>query len=239
MKIYANKLVISLALPLFLAACATGGGGSSESSGKSEKIQKSKVCKGKIGDQTGAEVLLNLAKGDPSTFACNASYQFALSLRSSYAALGRAEDEKEAALFIEALRNGTGDPSSIKNIAATDATTDQKEKEQREIAEENAAARKQALVEAQKQRNDAIKNSAAGIASFIIGVKQAQAGLESSDPLAKLGAAAKTVELLQVLSVLPAIAEANEKFNANMAHLDKVLNVEKADSSALKNAKPD
>jgi len=238
MKTYTKKFVFALAVPLLLAACATGGG-SSDSSGKSEKIQKSKICKGKIGDQSGTEVLLNLAKGDPSTFACNASYQYALSLRSSYAALGRAEDEKEAALFIESLRNGTGDPSSIKNIAATDATTDQKEKEQRDIAEESASARKQALVEAQKQRNDAIKNSAAGVASFIIGVNQVQAGLQSDDPLAKLGAAAKIIELTQVLSVLPAIAEANDKFNANMAHLDKVLNVEKADSSALKKAMPD
>jgi hypothetical protein len=239
MKNTIKLFCFSLITPLLLVGCATGNVGRSEKSEKAERVRENRICKGKIGKQQTQEVLLNLAKGDPSGFACNASHHYAQALAKTYAALGRAEDEKKAIRFVESLENGTGDPSGIKMLAATDASTEQKAQEQKDLASSEFKERKLLIIEATNQRNEAIKNSAAGVGAFLIGVKQIKAGLDSGDSFAKLAAVAKTIEMAQVVAVLPAIADTHDRFNSNMAHLDMILNVQKQDASGLRKSKPD
>ena len=234
-----KKIVMILAAPLLFTACATGNHGRSENSDRAENFKSSSICKGKIGNQTAGDAFVQFAKGDPAAFACNATHHIALSLAKSYGALGRVEEEKRALTFIESLENGTGDPNNIRMLAVTNSNSDQKVKEQEELAQQAFKARKIALVEAQQERNRAILNSVAGGATFIVGVKQIQEASKSDDFATKLLAFGKTIELIQLIQVLPAIADTNSKFNENMAHLDNILNVEKVDGSALKNFKPD
>lgn len=238
MKKNAGNTFLFLGISILLIGCATEGG-RSEKSNKAEEVKESRVCRGRIGKQTGVDALLQLAKGDPVTFACNASHHYAQTLAKTYGSLGRAEEEKRALRFVENLENGTGDPGGLNTLAATDVSSEQKSLEAAALAGGKANDRLLLLREAQNERNLAIRNIAAGGVAFIIGVKQVQAGLKSDDPLVKLGAAAKAAEMAQVLAVLPAIADTNAKINDNLAHLDAIINVPKENAAGLKNVKPD
>jgi hypothetical protein len=236
-----KKIAMILAVPLLLTACATGNQGRSENSKSAENFKSSKICKGKIGNQTGFDVILKLAQGDPAAFACNATHHYALSLAKSYRALGRLEEEKRAMRFIESLENGTGDPNSITVLAVTNASTDQKVKEQEDIAQQAFKERKIALIQAQQERNKAILNIAGGGLAFANGMHLAIQSYKNSkddDYLTKIAAIAKGFEMAQLWPVLPAIADTDSKFNENMKHLDSILNVEKVDASELKKIKP-
>jgi hypothetical protein len=238
MRLFTKKTIVMFLIPFLLVACATGGG-SRGSSAKAAKVSKSKVCRGKIGPQSGLDNLLDIALGDPAGFACNATVQFAESLRLSYEAVGHEEEARLAASFIETLRNGTGDPNSIKTIAPQDSSTEKKEEEQRMLADVNNAARLEKLRQAQVMRNKAIANTQAGVGAFLLGVYQAIETFDKTDdPILKAVAIAKGIELAKLYQLPPAIYEANKAYNANMAHLDKLINVPKADGAELMNVKP-
>lgn len=235
---------LAIALCLFLAACASPKRAASDKSAAADKNVRSKVCRGKIDPnrEDGAGRKLAALVDDPTAFFCNVSYQMTMVIRDQARALGRAEQEVAATRALEALENGTYGPKSVGMVANYKLSDEQKAEEIRMLQDAKYLERKMALQDADSRMKYVYQDFALGMGSVLIQIKKAQMANDAAkrssgqadDFLAALVTVKAAVDVINVASMGPGIADAFGQWQDNKAHLKSVLASEDIDPKSIK-----
>jgi len=231
MKISSKNVGAACFAALLLSACATSND-KADSTESGKKFQKSSFCKGAIDKANALQQALEVLQGDPVRFACNAAYKYSLALVKTYAAIGNVEKERDARETSERLLNGTADPKDVKVIAIVDSTTEQKAKESELLAGVNEAERRKLFEEASAERQKAMQELVKGTAAVYFAVNQIKQDANSDDPMMKMRAGLKFVQVLAAAQVIPVLFDTEKQMRTNLKHLEVYAKTDNVDLSA-------
>lgn len=200
---------------------------------KSEKNLQSNICKGKI-DNTGARKLIDFI-AQPTAFFCNMANKQLLALEHQNRALGHLDKEVQAKQAREKIANGTYGPGIVSaTLVSQTSSEEDKAKELKYLADDADGSKKREMEIARSMMIDANKELSLGLASISIQVvnayKTAKRASKDGDTFEKAMAVAQVAKVMsdvaQISSLSGGIKQANEQWEINNKHLEKLAGYE-------------